>query len=310
MREFSDQRTHAALPNQAFLAKVNDGKHERNAFGLFVFWHSDTTIADNHFEFGIVDVLLGRWSLSYLLPQHLAGIRSAGILSPMTKFFHAFGPTLGPLRTLVCLLICVTFASNGRAQTFEIDNDHTSLVFAVSHSGLSYAYGRFNKCSGQITTGEQEEDQAFLFTIDTKSIDTNNRLRDDHLKGPDFFDVQAFPKIEFRSAKLSSDGDDFTAEGTLEMHGVKKDMTIKMTKIGIGKGPRGKTRIGFFSKFSVKRSDFGIRSLPTIIGDEIAITLSFEGILKPQKRGQLGAEVEGSLRKTGGGQESFGILEP
>ena len=289
---------------------MGDGKRVPNAFGLFAFWHSDTTIADHHFELSIVDVPLDRSAPPYLLLSHLAGIRPAGILSPMTKFFHAISPRLGPVGTLVCLLICVTFASTGGAQTFEIDNDHTSLVFAVSHSGLSYTYGRFNKCSGQITIGEQEKDQSFFFAIDAKSIDTNNRLRDDHLKGPDFFDVQAFPKIEFRSVKLSNDGDDFTTEGTLEMHGVKKDITIQMTKIGIGRGPRGKTRAGFFSKFSVKRSDFGIKSLPTIIGNEIAITLSFEGILKPKARSQSGVESQGSLQKADGGQETFGILEP
>jgi len=174
---------------------------------------------------------------------------------------------------------------------------------------LSYAYGRFNKCSGQITIGEREDDQSLLFKIDAKSIDTNNPLRDDHLKGPDFFDVQAFPEIEFRSGKLTNDGDEFTAEGTLEMHGVKKDFTIQLTKIGIGKGPRGKTRVGFFSKFSVKRSDFGIKTLPTIIGNEIAITLSFEGILQPAEDGKSKVRIGRILQKNAGPQEEFGILE-
>ena len=73
----------------------------------------------------------------------------------------------------------------------------------------------------------------------------------------------------------------FEADGVLEIHGTEKDITIKLTKIGVGKGPRGKTRAGFFSKFSVKRSDFGIKTLPTVIGDQIAITLSFEAVLKP-----------------------------
>ncbi len=228
----------------------------------------------------------------------------------MMQTFFPGDPVIGRIRPLICLLIGVALANTGQAQTFEIDNDHTSLVFAVSHSGLSYTYGRFNKCSGQITMSETEQDQSFNFTVDAESIDTNNQLRDDHLKGPEFFDVRAFPKIEFRSVKLSNNEDDFTAEGTLEMHGVKKDITIKLTKIGIGKGPRGKTRAGFFSKFSVKRSDFGIKSLPTIIGNEIAITLSFEGILKPQAAKQSELQIEGSFQRTAELQEEFGILEP
>lgn len=227
----------------------------------------------------------------------------------MMQIILAIGPVIGRVPVVVCLLICVTFSKTGQTQTFEIDNDHTSLVFAVSHTGLSYTYGRFNKCAGQITLSKMQEDQSFVFKIESESIDTNNELRDQYLKGPEFFDVNAFPKIEFRSAKLSNDGNDFTAEGTLEMQGLKKDITIQMTKIGIGKGARGKTRVGFFSKFSVRRSDFGIKSLPTIIGNEVAITLSFEGILKPQEAKQSGIETEESFRQAAGFGEEFGILE-
>ena len=189
-----------------------------------------------------------------------------------------------PARQIVAValaVICVAISDRSDAQTYVIDNDHTSLVFAVSHSGLSYTYGRFNKCSGEITISETAEDQSFAFSVDAASIDTNNELRDDHLKGPDFFDVQAFPEIKFRSTKLSSDGDKFEVDGVLELHGTEKDITIQLTKIGVGKGPRGKTRAGFFSKFSVKRSDYGIKTLPTVIGNQIAITLSFEAVLKP-----------------------------
>lgn len=208
--------------------------------------------------------------------------------TPMSRISQA---SILPCWLLLAFFVVFTsFGLTGRinAQTFEIDNDHTSLVFAVSHSGLSYTYGRFNKCSGRVTVSDVMDDQAFSFTVDADSIDTNNRLRDDHLKGPDFFDVQAFPEIKFRSARVSNVEDTYIAEGVLDMHGVKKNITIELTKIGTGKGPRGETRIGFFSKFTVKRSNFGIKSLPTIIGDQIAITLSFEGILRPQKNAETG----------------------
>lgn len=229
----------------------------------------------------------------------------------MKQFFYSTGPLLGRIRILICLLACITFTSTGHAQTFEVDNDHTSLVFAVSHSGLSYIYGRFNKCSGQITLGKTEENQSFIFTVDAGSIDTNNQLRDEYLKGEKFFDVRTFSKIEFRCTKLSSDnGGDLIAQGVIEMHGVKQDITIQLTKIGIGKGTRGETRAGFFSKFSVKRDDFGLRALPKIIGNEIAITLSFEGILKPEKAKQSKPEVESGSQRAVDWQEEFGILEP
>lgn len=238
----------------------------------------------------------------------------------MKQVIYAVGSVVGRVPMLICLcLIGAVFTSDSQAQTFKIDNDHTSLVFAVSHSGLSYTYGRFNKCSGQITLNEKEDGQDFVFTIDTGSIDTNNLLRDEYLKGKEFFDAGAFPKIEFRSSKLTNDGDDFTAEGTLTMHGVKKDITIQLTKIGIGKGWRGKTRAGFFSKFSVKRSDYGINSLPTIVGDEVALTLSFEGVLNTDQQGadrqiadpqkKTKTKVEGSSQSAAGEPDEFGILE-
>jgi|GEM_PF-184523 len=266
-------------------------------------------MVDYHLQLGINDDSLEPSLLSHTFTQHLAGKRPAGILDSMSNISSLFRPTVVHLRILVCLLISVTFAEYGQSQTFEIDNDHTSLVFAVSHSGLSYTYGRFNKCSGLITIGESEKNPTFTFTIDAGSIDTNNQLRDDHLKGPDFFDIQAFPKIEFRSVELSNEGDNFTAKGTLDLHGVEKDLTIQLTKIGVGKGPRGKTRVGFFSKFSVKRSDHGIKSLPSIIGNEIAITLSFEGILK-KNRDDSEVKVQSRIEQPVKLQQEFRILEP
>ncbi len=221
-----------------------------------------------------------------------------------------------------CFIVVAGIANLGQAQTFKIDNDHTSLVFAVSHSGLSYTYGRFNQCSGKISIGKSTDEQTFVFTVDSASIDTNNRLRDDHLKGPDFFDVQAFPTIEFRSVRLTQDGDKYTAVGVLALHGVKKDLTIELTKIGTGKGPRGKTRAGFFSKFAIKRSDFGIRSLPSIIGNQIALTLSFEGILtetepkslspntSPKTSRNLNTKSQKTVANPVGVEKQYRILEP
>lgn len=191
--------------------------------------------------------------------------------------------------TLLCIGVWLTMFQQGQSQTFEIDIDHTSLVFAVSHSGLSYTYGRFNQCAGRIKVDVDPKKQFFELTIDSDSIDTNNGLRDDHLRGPDFFDTQAFPEITFRSTSLTKDANIYTATGVLKMHGVEKQIELKLTEIGRGMGPRGKPRIGFFSKFSVKRSDFGIKSFSTIVGNQIAITLSFEGIqmAEPNKKPAL-----------------------
>lgn len=203
-------------------------------------------------------------------------------------------------RTFVCVCLWLSMAQVAPSQTYEIDIDHTSLVFAVSHSGLSYTYGRFNQCSGQVIVDEDSDDQSFEFTIDSDSIDTNNGLRDDHLRGPDFFDTQAFPEITFKSKTMTKVDNVYTVTGTLKMHGVAKEIEIKLTEIGRGIGPRGKPRIGFFSKFSIKRSDFGIKSLSTIVGNQIAITLSFEGIqtAEPRKKNAPEEKATGDAKSS------------
>jgi len=166
------------------------------------------------------------------------------------------------------------------AQYFEVDNEHSSILFAVSHAGLSYTYGRFEKCSGQILLNEDLNDTYFRFEIDVASINTNSRLRDDHLRGSEFFDVKKFPKITFTSTdvKLDEATNKYVVTGTMSMHGVQREVKMPITMIGVGKGPMGKTRGGFITKFTVQRSDFAIDSLPKVIGDQIAITFSFEGV--------------------------------
>jgi polyisoprenoid-binding protein YceI len=167
-------------------------------------------------------------------------------------------------------------------QYFEVDNDHTSLLFAVSHAGLSYTYGRFEKCSGQILLEENLDDTYFRFEIDVASINTNSRLRDDHLRGPEFFDTEQYSKITFASTDVKRDeaNENYVVTGTMSMHGVERKVEMPITMVGIGKGPMGKTRGGFIAKFTIQRSDFGIDAMPKVIGDQIAITFSFEGVLK------------------------------
>ena len=175
------------------------------------------------------------------------------------------------------------------AQYFEVDNGHSSLIFAVSHSGLSYTYGRFEKCSGQILLKDNLDDTFFRFEIDVASINTNSRLRDDHLRGPEFFDTKKFPKIRFKSTsvKVEEATGNYIVAGLMSMHGVERRVKMPITLIGVGKGPMGKTRGGFITKFTIQRSDFGMEAWPKVIGDQIAITFSFEGVLGELPSGAL-----------------------
>lgn len=168
-------------------------------------------------------------------------------------------------------------------ETYELDNSHTSMVFAISHFNLSYTYGRFGQCSGEFTLDGGMAD-SFKFNIASKSIDTNDKERDKHLRGPDFFDADVFPAITFVSKEITRSNETYYVVGDMTMLGQTKEVTLPMQLIGVGKGPFGKQRAGFFTKFKIKRSDFGMNKMMQAVGDTVAITFSFEGIKKEAKQ--------------------------
>lgn len=183
----------------------------------------------------------------------------------------------GPL----CLSIVLTPVSKCEAADYELDNSHTSLIFGVSHFGYSFTYGRFNTLTGGFNFDKEDPTSgSFRFEIDTNSVDTNDAKRDQHLRGPDFFDANQFPKIIFVSSAVNRTDDGFEMVGNLTMHGVTREITIPFKYLGEGKGPYGKYRCGFSAQVMVQRGDFGMKAMAPMIGDDISITFSFEGIQK------------------------------
>jgi polyisoprenoid-binding protein YceI len=195
----------------------------------------------------------------------------------MTKRF-----TLG----LAVLLTISASLRPARADDFAIDNSHTSVIFGVSHLGYSITYGRFNNVSGKFTLDAKgPEASTFQVAIDVASIDTNDAKRDEHLKGPDFFNAGEFPVITFKSTKVApkktETGITLEVTGDLTMHGVAKPVTLELQKLGEGPGPGGNGfHTGFSGQAKLKRSDFGMTNMVGPIGDEVAITISIEGARK------------------------------
>ena len=166
-----------------------------------------------------------------------------------------------------------------KSDRYLIDNAHTSIVFAISHFGLSYTYGRFNKIDGEFAlNGAELTESGFSFTIKADSIDTNNEERDKHLRSPDFFDTQQFPDIKFVTKSFTKEDGVYQVVGEMTMLGKTRPLTMSLRLVGVGKGPSGKQRAGYFTKFTIKRSDFGMDKMAGQIGDNIAVTFSFEGI--------------------------------
>ncbi|MCA9783140.1 MAG: YceI family protein [Calditrichaeota bacterium] len=184
-------------------------------------------------------------------------------------------------RTLVATaLLGVSTTMAFAAESYTIDGAHTFLTFSVNHLGFSNSQGRFAELSG---TGQWDAANAancsLELTIKTASISTDNKKRDDHLRSADFFDAAQFPEITFKTKSFKSTGtDSWDVTGTLDMHGVKKELTIPVVKIGEGDTPWGAHVIGFDAKFSIDRTDFGINYMPDGLGKVVPMHLSMEAI--------------------------------
>lgn len=200
---------------------------------------------------------------------------------------------------LAALAIVLATLRPVRADEFEIDNSHTSVIFGVSHMGYSITYGRFNNVSGTFTLDAAGPDAStFQMAIDVASIDTNDAKRDEHLKGPDFFNAGEFPVISFKSTKVAPKkteaGIALVVTGDLTMHGVTKPVTLELQKLGEGPGPMGGGfHTGFSGETKIKRSEFGMTNRLEMIGDEVAVTISIEGARKEAAAGAAPAATGG-----------------
>ena len=167
--------------------------------------------------------------------------------------------------------------------TYEIDTAHSMILFRAKHNNVSYNYGRFNEFTGKITTDEFASMGMVEFEVKSASVDTGNEKRDQHLRSSDFFSAKQFPVITFKSTKVSTkEGEEDVLEvtGDLELHGVKKSITVDVEITGRAKGKDGESLIGFESIFTIKRSEFGMTYGMGPVSDDIRITVSIEAVHK------------------------------
>jgi polyisoprenoid-binding protein YceI len=163
--------------------------------------------------------------------------------------------------------------------TYKIDGVHSTVLFKIKHMNASWSFGRFDKISGTISLNSASPEKSTVSVeVATESIDTGNSQRDGDLKGPTFLDAVQFPSITFASKSVKKTGEGkFTIEGDLNLHGVKKSLTVDFEQVGFSDTKMG-VRAGFFGTFGVKRSDFGMKVAPEAVGDEVQMTVSIEGV--------------------------------
>ena len=168
--------------------------------------------------------------------------------------------------------------------TWSIDPAHSHVEFAVKHLMIATVKGRFGVVQGTARTDDSDPSRGGVeVEIDADSIDTRQAQRDAHLKSADFFDVEKFPKLTFKSTRIHDvSGDDFKLTGDLTIHGVTRPVTLDVTSEGRGKDPWGGDRAGFSATGKIKRSEFGLtwnQVLETggfAVGDDIKISLDVE----------------------------------
>lgn len=163
--------------------------------------------------------------------------------------------------------------------TYKVDPSHTSVIFRTKHMDLAWARGSFNEIDGELVFDPEAPTEAKVtFVIQAASVDTNNERRDDHLRGPDFFNVKQFPEIKFESKAIEAgDGGVLLANGTVSWMGHEIETSATIEHTGEGPNAGGTPSHGFRAELTLKRSDFDIKyGLPKAVGDLVFIEIDTE----------------------------------
>lgn len=173
--------------------------------------------------------------------------------------------------------------------TWELDPSHTSVEFSARHMMVATVRGRMDAKSGRlvIDPSADPERSSVEVEMDVASLDTGSADRDKHLRSPDFFDVERFPVIRFRSTSVEDEGDGtLTVKGDLTVRDTTKPVTLHTEVGGVIQDPWGNSRMGFSATAAVDRSEFGLtwnaamEGGGLIVGDRTKLTIDAE-FIKP-----------------------------
>ena len=182
-------------------------------------------------------------------------------------------------------LLLLGFSAIASAATYDVDPVHSSFNFKVRHMTVSNVAGTFGKVKGVAEIDDKDITALHIeVTLDAGSIDTGHAKRDEHLRGPDFFDVAKYPTLNFVSKKISRvDSNRIRVTGDLTIRGVTKEVTVDVEgPTPEIKDPAGKMRRGATGTAKISRKDFGIswnKTLDTggvIVGDDVGISVEIE----------------------------------
>jgi polyisoprenoid-binding protein YceI len=177
----------------------------------------------------------------------------------------------------------------GAGAEWSIDSSHASAGFAIRHMMVNDVHGELGKITGKAVIDDQQPSRSKVeVEIDAAGVNTRDDKRDQHLRSPDFFDVQKFPQLRYRSTSVSKGKDGaWTVNGELTLHGVTRPVALQVSSLtDTVQDPWGNERRGVHATASIDRKEFGLlwnAALDkggAVLGDTVQITIDLE-LLRP-----------------------------
>lgn len=172
---------------------------------------------------------------------------------------------------------------------YVLDPAHSTASFSIKHMMIAKVHGGFEKLSGSFNYDAQDPSKSSVeASIEGASINTRDSQRDAHLKSADFFDVEKYPTITFKSTQLEKNGDGLIITGDLTIHGVTKKVSLDVEgPTPEIKDPWGNMKIGASGTTKIKRKDFGLEWNAALeaggflVGDDVQITVDAQFVKQP-----------------------------
>jgi polyisoprenoid-binding protein YceI len=168
---------------------------------------------------------------------------------------------------------------------WQFDMQHSGITFTIRHMLVSKVRGRFTRWSGSLRWSESNPSASSVeVQIDASSVDTSEPQRDAHLRSPDFFDVEKFPVIRFKSTKVERTDDGFKVRGELTIRAATQPVVLNVEYGGAVRDPYDNDRAGFTARTKIDRKDFGMTFNQVLdrgglaLGDEVSIEIDVEAI--------------------------------
>jgi polyisoprenoid-binding protein YceI len=185
---------------------------------------------------------------------------------------------------LAAALAGLTLASTGlhaQTSTWTIDTAHSSVNFQIRHLAISTVRGSIGGVKGTVTLDEKDITKSQVAaTMEAATFTTGTEKRDQHIKGPEFFDVSKNPQITFKSTGVTNEGGKLKLVGSLTLAGVTKSITLDLDGPSAPiKNQKGGLVSGFSASGAITRKDFefGTKSAASLaIGDEVKFTIDVE----------------------------------